>query len=187
MTDGPTTDIKRGNFWSRRSKLGKAAIIAVGVIAAFSIIGALSSPSSDSGTEDKSGATAAQAATEESPESELVTGKVEGRFNRDCLVCDSRLKPYVSTSSVWCGWQNGKVVVHVVMRNDSVEHLTVNWHPSYVIEGGGEHGAGLTSVESDGFDAGETRELLAEQSPEGVPADSSIEECKPSFSVIESG
>jgi hypothetical protein len=79
------------------------------------------------------------------------------------------------------------VIVHVVMRNDSVEHVTVDWHPSYVIEGGAEHGAGLTAVQSDGFDAGERRVLDAEQDPEGVAAYAPIAECKPSFSVIGSG
>lgn len=188
MTEGPTTDTQRGNFWSRRSKLGKAAIIAVAAITAISIIGALSSPSSDGDNANESAAPAGEAdAAVASDDTQTVTGKVAGRFKRDCLLCDSQLKPYVSTGSVWCGWRDGKVVVHVTMSNDSVEHLTVNWHPSYVIAGGGEHGAGLTAVQSDGFDAGETRELLAEQSPEGVPADSPIAECKPSFSVIESG
>ena len=67
------------------------------------------------------------------------------------------------------------------------DHDLSCWHPSYVIAGGGEHGAGLTATQSDGFDASETRELLAEQSPGGVPSDSPIEKCKPSFSVIESG
>ena len=86
---------------------------------------------------------------------------------RDLLLCDSRLKSYVKTSNVWCAWQSGKVLVHATMRNIAVEHLTVNWHPSYVISGGGEHGTGLTSEQSDGFDSGETRQLLAEQNPGG--------------------
>lgn len=118
---------------------------------------------------------------------DAVAGRVGGAFRRNCLLCDDRLKGLVVTSNAWCGWRGDKVVVHVTMRNDSVEHLTVDWHPSYVIAGGGEHGAGLSAVESSGFDAGEARSLLSEQDPEGVAVGSSIAECKPSFSTIQSG
>jgi len=139
------------------------------------------------GNDKSSSSPAAPAAAEEISSGPAVTGKVTGRFGRDCLLCDETLASYVSTSDVWCGWRDEKVIVHVVMRNDSVEHVTVNWHPSYVIEGGTEHGAGLTAVQSDGFDAGERRVLGAEQDPEGVAPYARIGECKPSFSVIESG
>jgi len=118
---------------------------------------------------------------------DAVVGRVDGTFRRDCLLCDSRLVAYVRTSAAWCGWSAGEVVVHVRMRNTSAEHLTVDWHPSYVIENGGEHGAGLSSVQSDGFDPGETRDLLARQSPKGVAEGSPIETCKPSFSDVRSG
>lgn len=116
-----------------------------------------------------------------------ITGKVKGKFNRNCLLCDGRLKSYIRTSSVFCGWQDGKVVVHVTMKNTAVEHVTVNWHPSYIIARGGEHGAGLGSIESSGFDAGELRQLFAKEEPKGVPVRSRIAKCKPSFSTIESG
>ena len=60
---------------------------------------------------------------------------------------------YIHVDKVWCGWQDGQVILHVRFRNDSVEHVTVNWHPSYVIRDGGSHGTGLTSVQSSGVDA----------------------------------
>ncbi len=66
-----------------------------------------------------------------------ITGKVRGVFHRDCLFCDTRLESYIKTSNVWCAWQSGKVLIHVTMRNTAVEHVTVNWHPSYVIARGG--------------------------------------------------
>lgn len=116
-----------------------------------------------------------------------ITGKVRGVFHRDCLLCDGQLKSYIKTSNVWCAWQKGKVLIHVTMRNTAVEHITVNWHPSYVIARGGEHGAGLTSVQSSGFDAGELRQLVAKQDPKGVPDNARIAVCKPSFSTIDSG
>lgn len=149
------------------------AVIALGVIG------------SQVGGEDE-GSSAPQAVAGRS-DAEAVTGKVAGTFRRNCLFCDDRLKDMVATADAWCGWRGDRVVVHVTMRNDSVEHVTVDWHPSYVIAGGGEHGAGLTAVESSGFDAGETRQLLVEQDPEGVAPGAAIEECKPSFSTIESG
>jgi hypothetical protein len=33
--------------------------------------------------------------------------------------------------------------------------------------GGADHGTGLTSIQDSGLDAGEVREVLVEQSPEG--------------------
>ncbi len=170
--------------WMGRHKVWTGILI---VVAAVIVIGAFSS-NNDKGGGSSSGRPVADAAAAEETESgSVLTGKVKGRFDRDCLVCDQTLASYVKTSGVWCGWRDEKVIVHVVMRNDSVEHVTVNWHPSYVIEGGTEHGAGLTAAQSDGFDAGETRVLEAEQDPEGVAADAPIAKCKPSFSVIESG
>jgi hypothetical protein len=38
----------------------------------------------------------------------------------------SHLKRYIRTTNVWCAWQDGKVLVHVRMRNGSAEHVTVN-------------------------------------------------------------
>ena len=171
--------------WMGRHKVWTGILIVVAVLV---VIGVFSSNDDQTGGSASSSAQpAVNAASAETDSGPVVTGKVKGRFDRDCLVCDHTLARYVKTSNVWCGWRDEKVIVHVVMRNDSVEHLTVDWHPSYVIEGGAEHGAGLTAVQSDGFDAGERRVLEAEQDPEGVAAYASIAKCKPSFSVIESG
>ena len=59
-----------------------------------------------------------------------ITGKILGKFHRNCLLCDGPLKTHIKTSKVWCAWQDGKVLIHVQMRNTSVEHVTVNSHPS---------------------------------------------------------
>jgi hypothetical protein len=103
------------------------------------------------------------------------------------LFCDERLKRYVKTSNAWCAWRGGKVLIHVTMRNAAAEHITVNWHPSYIIKRGGEHGTGLGSLESSGFDSGELRQLIAEEDPKGVRDGARIAVCKPSFYSIESG
>jgi hypothetical protein len=173
-------------FWNRRSKLSKTALIAGVVLVGLVALGALYPAEEDEAAQPVTPAVTEEVEDEEA-EAAVVTGRVAGSFARDCVLCDRQLVRFIQTSDVWCGWQDGKVLVHVRMRNDSVEHITVNWHPAYIIARGGEHGAGLGAAQSDGFDAGETRSLTAEQEPEGVPIGSRIAKCKPSFSIIESG
>ncbi|MFN0155519.1 MAG: hypothetical protein ACKVUT_14190 [Gaiella sp.] len=165
----------------------KGGVVVVGVLVVLGIIGAIlgssEDPSTTSGQRDTGTKTNAAPTT---VSASLVTGKIAGVFHRDCFGCGD-LKVYIRTSDVWCGWRDETVVVHVRMTNESVEHVTVNWHPSYVIRGGAEHGAGLGSIQDDGFDAGQTRVLVAEQQPEGVAPGAALSECKPSFFLIESG
>jgi hypothetical protein len=122
-----------------------------------------------------------------------ITGKVRGVFNRAGLhgfmLGGENLRRYVKTPPqyVWCAWQDGKVLVHVRMKNTSAEHLTVNWYPRYRIARGGWHGEGLTSTQSDGFDSGEVRNLTAKQDPKGVLDYTSIASCRPAFQMIKGG
>src|SRR5207248_2968144 len=54
-------------------------------------------------------------------------GKVLGTFARsayDGTLDPAGLKKYIKTSYVWCAWQDGKVLVHVRMRNTSASHVT---------------------------------------------------------------
>ena len=83
--------------------------------------------------------------------------------------------------------QDGKVLIHVRMKNTSAEHLTVNWYPRYLIARGGWHGEGFSSTESDGFDSGEVRNLTSKQDPKGVKDNSRIASCRPAFQMIKSG
>jgi hypothetical protein len=121
-----------------------------------------------------------------------ITGKVRGVFVRnayDGTLDQAGLKKYIKTpkSHVWCAWQDGKVLVHVRMKNTSAEHVTVNWYPRYSIRAGGVHGDGFSSAESDGFDSGEVRNLTAKQDPKGVKDNSRIASCRPHFQMIQSG
>jgi hypothetical protein len=121
-----------------------------------------------------------------------ITGKVRGAFVRnayDGTLDQGNLKRYIKTPSayVWCAWQDGKVLVHVRMKNTAAEHVTVNWYPRYSIRRGGVHGDGFSSAESDGFDAGEVRNLTAKQDPKGVKDNSRIASCRPHFQMIQSG
>src|SRR4051794_26242798 len=100
-------------------------------IAAFAVIGAVASNNDKATSGTSSSSTESASVSDSEP---VVSGKVAGTFHRDCLSCyGDDLSDYVSTSNVWCAWQDDKVVVHVRMTNDSVEHVTVTWHPSYTI------------------------------------------------------
>ena len=116
------------------------------------------------------------------------TGKVQGHFASasSCLGCGDLVR-YVRADRVWCAWQGENVIIHVRFRNASIEHITIGWHPSYVIRGGGAHGEGISSIQSSGVNAHASRGVFVKQKPKGVPAGSPISECKPSFSTVDSG
>jgi hypothetical protein len=121
-----------------------------------------------------------------------ITGKVRGAFVRsayDGTLDQGNLKRYIKTPQayVWCAWQDGKVLVHVRMKNTAAEHVTVNWYPRYSIKRGGIHGDGFSSAQSNGFDSGEVRNLTAKQDPKGVQDNSRIATCRPHFQMIQSG
>ncbi len=121
-----------------------------------------------------------------------ITGKVRGVFVRsayDGTLDQAGLKKYIKTPRqyVWCAWQDGKVLLHVRMKNTSAEHVTVNWYPRYAIRAGGIHGDGFSSAQSNGFDSGEVRNLTAKQDPKGVKDNSRISKCYPHFQMIQSG
>lgn len=121
-----------------------------------------------------------------------ITGKVRGLFVRsayDGTLDQAHLKRYIKTPRgyVWCAWQDGKVLVHVRMKNTAAEHVTVNWYPRYSIKRGGVHGDGFGSAQSDGFDAGEVRNLTAKQDPKGVQDNAAIAKCYPHFQMVQSG
>jgi hypothetical protein len=174
--------------WHKLTRRKQWLIAITTLVLVFAGIGAVSG-----GSDDTAPAATAAVATETSeaaesaaPAAPSVTGKIRGRFHRDCLACGD-LAQYIEVSNVWCGWRDDKVIVHVRMINESVEHVTVNWHPSYTIAGGSDHGTGLMAQESDGFDAYETRVLESEQDPDGVYPGADLSDCKPSFFLVESG
>ncbi len=167
--------------WVRRHPIWSIilALIVIGAISsAFSHHGSSGSPSS-SGS-DLSAASAAASVP--------ITGRISGAFqdSSGCLGCGS-LVQYIHVDRVWCGWQGNNVIIHVRFRNDSVEHVTVSWHPSYVIAGGGSHGGGLTSIQSISLASHATRAADVSQSPKGVSPGSAIGQCDPAFEQVSSG
>ena len=117
-----------------------------------------------------------------------ITGKITGTFASasSCFGCGDMVK-YIRADKVWCAWQGDNVIIHVRFRNSSIEHVTINWHPSYSVAGGGDHGTGETSVQSDGVNAHASRGVYVKQKPKGVPAGSRLSRCNPSFSRVQSG
>ena len=75
--------------------------------------------------------------------------------------------------------EDERVIVHVDMKNTSVEQVTAY--------SGGVHGAGFSSIESKGFDAGEFRSLRFSEDPEGVKPLSPIAKCMPELQMVKSG
>jgi hypothetical protein len=86
--------------------------------------------------------------------SEPIHGKIIGHLGSaaSCFGCGPFVK-YIRADRVWCAWQGDNVIIHVRFRNLSVEHVTIHWHPSYVIRGGGPHGEGFSSVQDSGVNA----------------------------------
>ena len=121
-------------------------------------------------------------------DSKPIQGKIVGQFASasSCLGCGDMTR-YVRADRAWCAWQGDSVIIHVRFRNAAVEHITIHWHPSYVIRGGGAHGEGLSSLQDSGVNAHASRGVYVKQKPKGVPAGTPIAQCKPSYSNVESG
>jgi hypothetical protein len=117
-----------------------------------------------------------------------IKGKVSGQSASasSCFGCGDMVK-YVRADRAWCAWQGNNVIIHVRFRNSSVEHITIHWHPSYDIKGGGSHGDGFSSVQSSGVNAHASRGVFVKQQPKGVPPGTPISACKPSFQLVDSG
>lgn len=118
-------------------------------------------------------------------------GAVKGKMTLGFIAKydESGLAKKMQSSNVWCAWnkKDERVVVHINMKNTSVEHVTAYIYPKYRIAGGGVHGAGFSSIESKGFDAGEFRSLRFSEDPEGVKPLSPIAKCMPELQMVKSG
>ncbi len=97
------------------------------------------------------------------------------------------LSKRLKASNVWCGWVKDRVIVHINLKNTAVEHVTATIQPSYTIKGGSKHGAGFSSLENYGFDAGEFRSLWIKEEPKGTKVGSPLSRCSPSLFSIKAG
>jgi hypothetical protein len=104
---------------------------------------------------------------------------------------DSGLAKRMKYRGVWCAWRkkDGHVIVHVSMKNTSVEHVTATILPRYYIAGGGVHGDSPFSAAQDkGFDSGEFRSLwLDAGAPKGTRPMAKISKCAPVLYRVRSG
>ena len=118
----PAAVLRKKGLWRGRSKWEKGAWVVLALIV-IGVVAAAVSSNNDSSSSSAGGGGGAPVASASS--SDEITGRVTGVFHRDCLLCGD-LKRFVKTSNVWCGWRNDALVVHVTMKNTSVEHVTVN-------------------------------------------------------------
>ena len=120
------------------------AVLLCGLAAAVSVTGAGASATADTAAGRAYATTHGSAVA---GDSKPIHGKVIGHFASasSCFGCGEMVK-YVRADRVWCAWQGDNVIVHVRFRNTSVEHITISWHPSYTIRGGGSHGEGFSSM-----------------------------------------
>jgi hypothetical protein len=171
-----------GNFFKTRRKLKIAVILVVALI----LIGALSSHGSKNN--DSPAADSSANAAPREPSIPLV-GKIPGSLQDPayCLGCDGQLAQYVQVDRIWCAWQGNNVIVHAQFRNSSVEKISIDWHPSYTIQDGGSHGTGLTSMQHLSLDGHSAKGEFVKQKPKGVPPGSPIASCDPALSTVSSG
>ena len=111
----------------------------------------------------------------------------DARLHRQVRRVRPREEDAVQQRVVRLEQEDERVIVHVDMKNTSVEHVTAYIYPKYRIAGGGVHGAGFSSIESKGFDAGEFRSLRFSEDPEGVKPLSPIAKCMPELQMVKSG
>jgi hypothetical protein len=104
---------------------------------------------------------------------------------------DSGLVKRMTYRGAWCAWRKSDkhVIVHVSMKNKSVEHVTATILPRYYIARGGVHGDSPFSASQDkGFDSGEFRSLwLDAGAPKGVRPMAPISKCAPVLYQVKSG
>jgi hypothetical protein len=122
----------------------------------------------------------------------LPKGAVKGTLTLGLLAkYNNPLAHRMTYRSVWCAWRSKDkhVIVHVSMKNASVEHVTATLLPKYYIAGGGVHGDSPFSAAQDkGFDAGEARSLYLDAgAPKGVKPYARISKCAPELFNVESG
>ena len=115
-------------------------------------------------------------------------GAVRGSFTQGLLASSDELSRYVSGSAVWCAWKGDHVIVHVTVRNRSVERVEATIKPRYFIRYGGEHGSSFFGAQSFKINGRASRSLTMDAGrPKGVPARSAIRKCAPMLYLLGSG
>jgi len=175
--------MKVGRFFEKRRKT-KIALVGLVVLV---IIAAAAGHKKKPSTPAAAASTPAAAAAVTKP-STPITDKTPG-FLQDptlCIGCNGQLTQYVHVTNVWCAWQGSNVIVHAQFRNNSVETVSIHWHPSYTIAQGGSHGGGLTSIQGLKLVGHSAKGEFVKQRPKGVPPGSRIGSCEPALEDVSS-
>jgi hypothetical protein len=115
-------------------------------------------------------------------------GAVKGDFSQGLLASSDPLAKYISARDVWCAWKGNRVIVHLTVRNRSVERVEATIKPRYFIHNGGEHGSSFFGAKDFLINGGSSRSITIDAgSPKGTPARSRIGRCAPMLYLLSSG
>lgn len=114
------------------------------------------------------------------------SARVGGSFGLGTLAGFDDKAKYISGSNVWCSWRGKHVIVHVTLRNSSVEKITATVKPRYYIARGSEHGSGFTAGEDIDLVGGKTKSVLLDAgSPQNTPTGARIGRCAPYLYLVD--
>jgi hypothetical protein len=113
-------------------------------------------------------------------------GAVRGSFSKGVLASYDDMSPYISGSDAWCKWSANGVMVHVTIRNRSVERVKVYLKPRYYLRNGGEHGSSFLGAQDFTINARSSRSVLMNAgTPDGVSGRVPIRKCAPMLYLID--
>ena len=114
------------------------------------------------------------------------TGRVRGSFSIGTLASFDDKAKYIHGSNVWCAWRGSHVLVHVTLRNSSVETIKATVKPRYYIARGSEHGSSFLAGKDYKIVGGRTVSALMDAGrPEGTPTAARIGRCAPYLYLVD--
>jgi len=114
------------------------------------------------------------------------TGRVGGSFSVGTLASFDDKAKYIRGSNVWCAWRGSHVMVHVTLRNSSIETITATVKPRYYIARGSEHGSSFLAGKDFKLAGGKTRSALIDAgSPKNTPTGARIARCAPYLYLVD--
>jgi hypothetical protein len=112
--------------------------------------------------------------------------RVAGSFSKGFLAKYDDKGKYISGSNVWCAWRGSHVMVHVSLRNRSVETITATVKPKYVIANGGSHGDGFLAGKDFKLAGGKSVSALIDAGkPKNTPTGARIGRCVPYLYMVD--
>jgi hypothetical protein len=113
------------------------------------------------------------------------SGAVRGSFSIGLLASGDELSQYITGSDVWCAWRGTHVVVHVTLKNSSVETISATVKPRYTIARGSEHGTSFLGAKDYTLKGGQSRPLTIDAGrPAGTPSGARIATCSPYLYLV---